>query len=388
MAVPEVPPSVAVLRFAEVEAACAFRELVQAFIANNKDGPLRAIGTDMPLSLGDYSHPAAVDAGQFATRADVHRRIGANALPSDLTGDGVHVIVVDSGLDSSLIPGSQWGGGWQLLPGGPLPGTTRGKAALHGMMIVRNILAVAPYARIYDVPIIVPPRINDIMSFLSGAQAVFEHIHCTIKAMPGPPRQWILVNSWAIFDRRSEFPFREYTENQPTGGPPHPFIARIGKLAADNVDIVFCAGNCGGICPDGRCGPNDFGPGRSIWGANAHPGVLTVGAVRMDDSWIGYSSEGPGPAATLEKYKPDLCTPSEFLETAGQHPQNRGTSAAAGLAAGVVAALRTRWTQGAVPPATLFGTLRATARPMGGPGWNPRTGHGLLDAAAAANALP
>ena len=89
-------------------------------------------------------------------------------------------------------------------------------------------------------------------------------------------------------------------------------------------DIIFCAGNCGGACPDGRCGPNDFGPGRGIWGANAHPSVLTVGAVRTDTSWIGYSSEGPGPGRPplnkLANQKPDLCAPSHYVEPGGDIP--------------------------------------------------------------------
>ena len=104
----------------------------------------------------------------------------------------------------------------------------------------------------------------------------------------------------------------------------HPFIQLIDQLAAKNFDIIFCAGNCGGVCPDGRCGPNDFGPGRGIWGANAHPSVLTVGAVRTDTNWIGYSSEGPGPGRPpfnkLANQKPDLCAPSHYIEPGGDIP--------------------------------------------------------------------
>ena len=41
------------------------------------------------------------------------------------------------------------------------------------MMVLRNILAVAPRARIYDVPLIPPPRINDLPAFLADAEAAF-----------------------------------------------------------------------------------------------------------------------------------------------------------------------------------------------------------------------
>ena len=217
-----------------------------------------------------------------------------------------------------------------------------------------------------------------------------------IEKIFGIKKQWVFVNAWSIYDRRSEFPFGDYTENLPGLPNParHPFIQLIDQLAAKNFDIIFCAGNCGGVCPDGRCGPNDFGPGRGIWGANAHRNVLTVGAVRTDTSWIGYSSEGPGPGRPpfnkLANQKPDLCTPSHYIEPGGEIPPNRGTSAAAALAAGVVTALRSRnsWSQAAVPPPNLINVLNATAQKINGPLWNRRTGNGILDLCGAVAALP
>ena len=56
--------------------------------------------------------------------------------------------------------------------------------------------------------------------------------------------------------------------------------------------------------PDGRCGA-DVGTGRSIWGANGHPLVMTVGAVNRLEQFIGYSSRGP---AALDPNKPDFCS--------------------------------------------------------------------------------
>ena len=190
------------------------------------------------------------------------------------------------------------------------------------------------------------------------------------------------MNAWAIYDRRSELPFRDYTENRPAVPNParHPFIQLIDQLAANRFDVIFCAGNCGGVCPDGRCGPNDIGPGRGIWGANAHPSALTVGAVRTDNSWIGYSSEGPGPGrAPLNKlahYKPDLCTPSHYEDSGGDYTPSRGTSAAAALAAGVVAAFRSKasWSQTAVSPAQLIQTLsNNTVERLAGLAWTSST---------------
>ena len=169
----------------------------------------------------------------------------------------------------------------------------------------------------------------------------------------------------------------------------------IDQLAANKFDIIFCAGNCGGVCPDGRCGPNDFGPGRGIWGANAHPSVLTVGAVRTDTSWIGYSSEGPGPGRPplnkLANQKPDLCAPSQYIEPGGDIPPNRGTSAAAALAAGVVSAFRSKTSrsQAAVPPTLLINVLNTTTpEAISGLPWERRIGNGILNARAASAVLP
>ena len=163
---------------------------------------------------------------------------------------------------------------------------------------------------------------------------------------PGP---WILVNPWGIYDRRSEYPLGGYTEN-----PFSLFNLLVAVAVLQDIDVVFAAGNCGQFCPDNRCGERDRGPGHSIWGANSLEPVLTVGAVRADDMWLGYSSQGPGqPRLALGAEKPDLCAASQFREDDDAFSINSGTSAACGLAGGVVAALRSRWDTGSVPPRRL-----------------------------------
>ena len=82
--------------------------------------------------------------------------------------------------------------------------------------------------------------------------------------------------------------------------------------------------------------------------------------------------------------KPDLCAPSQFDDDDGFGP-NTGTSAACGLAAGAVALLRTR----APPAVALRAILLDTAdQPYGPQGWQERTGHGVINLAKAAAALP
>jgi hypothetical protein len=391
---PFTPQEVCSVSFQSDELANRFRQAVIASINKGKS-PLRWVGVNPAMTVGEYSIPVAPDAALFGTLDDARRLIGADQLPSTLDGQSVNVVLIDSGIDKSSIPG-HFGGGWQpkasdpTLPTPPPPGMTTGSDALHGMMIVNNILAMAPQATIFDVPLIPPPKIYDIPNFLHAAHAVFRKTLKDIQAFrqmglyPGP---WVFVNAWAIFDRRSEGIYLgEYTENLGTPGlpPPHYFIRMIEHVAADKFDMVFCAGNCGEVCPDGRCGPDDYGPGRGIWGANAHRDVLTVGGVRVDEMWPGYSSEGPGPTPNLQAQKPDLCAPTQFVGASGLYPPNTGTSASAGVAAGILCALRSRanWDQTKVPPLVLKLILNYAAMQTQGPGWNRRLGNGILDAFA------
>ena len=379
-------------------AAQRFRKTVQAAIASGKT-PLETIANNPAMSLAEFSIPVAPDGTVFGTIDDARRLIAADVLPSNLDGSGVNVVVIDAGIDKTMLPATgQFGGGWPCLPQGPgmptplPPGMTTGENALHGMMIVNNILAIAPNATIWDVPLIPPPKVGDIPSFLVAAKAVFSQILVdilgwqSVGVRTGP---WVFMNAWAIYDRRSEASYLgEYTENLGTGGvPPHPFIAKIEDVANAGFDLVFCAGNCGEVCPDGRCGPNDYGPGRGIWGANAHERVLTAGAVRVDGIWAGYSSEGPGPTPHLYQKKPDFCAPSQFAGIDGKYPLNSGTSAAAAITAGVVCALRSQtgsnWSQTKVPPDKLRQILNSTATQLQGSGWNRWLGNGILNAGAA-----
>jgi subtilisin family serine protease len=146
-------------------------------------------------------------------------------------------------------------------------------------------------------------------------------------------------------------------------------------------DMVFAAGNCGQFCPSRLCGTDDVGPGHSIIGANSHPDVLTVGAVRADGIWLGYSSQGPG---ALCKEKPDICAASQFREDDDATTTNTGTSAACAIAAGIVATLRSQFRSKALAPATLKRILidTATARPAGASCDN-QIGNGIINAAAA-----
>jgi subtilisin family serine protease len=104
-----------------------------------------------------------------------------------------------------------------------------------------------------------------------------------------------------------------------------------------------------------------------IMGANAYPEVLTVGGCDTDNDVIGYSSK------TRRNYLPDT-----------------GVSAACPVAAGCIAALRTKALPEATRPDALFSIIKQTARGnKSGPGgtWNGDFGHGIIDPVEAARRL-
>ena len=337
-------------------------------------GELVGIGVDLPVYAARHWCPAT-DGGPFGDRSAAERLIGVEALRQaqpQLRGQGVNIALFDHGMDASKIPTQNFGGGW---PGGTRPaGTTTENG--HGMSMVRQILSVAPDALIFDYPIL-PPRITNVPTFLGEIEEAYQYLLADVAIRKG---RWVAVNAWSTFSRAREVPAGSYSNN-----PNHLFNLKMTETVETGIDVVFAAGNCGQFCPDYRCGRKDRGPGSSIFGANSHPRVLTVGAVRSDGLWLGYSSQGEG-QPSLERKKPDVCASSEFHETYDAGMIATGTSAACALAAGVIAALRSMWPAAAVSPDQLRGILTSTARKTEGAEWNGRFGHGILDAKAAFDA--
>jgi subtilisin family serine protease len=355
--------------------------LVRERLAANPPPFFLGIGADIAIAPTPYDSnwaPEQVADSIFGTRATASRLIEADYLRQQTTGAGVNIAVVDRGLDRASI-GANWGGGWTA--GGRRPGATVGG---HGAMMVRNLLAIASSAKLFDCPVI-PERITDIAAFLSDVLAAYNQMRADIAAWRAAGQHrgpWVFVNAWAIFDRKSEYPPGDYTNN-----PRHRFNNMMEQMTNDRFDLVFGAGNCGQFAPDKRCGPRDCGPGNSILGANSHPSVITVGAVRADGYWLGYSSQGPG-QPNLETCKPDLCAPSQFCENRDAYMTNTGTSAATGLVAAVVAALRGRWDPNRVPPERLKQRLMDNARRFDNRRRDDRLGYGILDAKATYDAYP
>jgi Subtilase family len=388
---PPEPPEVVVALNVVGDGKRSRRDVVNDIIRAVSEKPDIFAGSSPDLVFASSDHWCIGDASNpmFSDRSAAEKLLGVDYLRSqhNTTGKGVNVVIVDQGLDKQAL-GASYGGGWSVgnsPAGSPMP--TPGSVRLpHAMMIAQNILKVAPDTLLFDLPL-APPRISNIQAFLSLADAAYQNLEARIAILktgefPGP---WILVNPWGIFDRSTEHPLGHYTQNP---------NSHFNQLALDavraNIDVVFAAGNCGQFCPDNRCGLTDRGPGHSIWGANSLEPVLTVGAVRSDTMWLGYSSQGPG-QPLLGPNKPDLCAVSQFCEDDDAFSINTGTSAACGITAGIVAALRSRWDSTTVPPGQLKRILNQTARKPPGLQWGNdlgrRLGNGILDARAAFDEL-
>lgn len=303
--------------------------------------------------------------------ADVVRALNADKVwqATGVKGDDIVVGVVDGGVDGSIYPVV---GGWSP-DAGSQPGDSSVAWGGHGNMCAFDTLVAAPNARLFDYAIGKTP--GGVPSLLSSALSAFQHA-INAKRSDGPAPD-VLTNSWGLY-QQSWDPFPPGHASNYTHNLAHPFNRKVIEAMDEGLIVVFAAGNCGAVCADSRCG-RDSGPGRSIRGANGMERVICVGAVNINDEWIGYSSQGP---STLAEEKPDVCGFSHFK---GHFSSDSGTSAACPVVAGVVALLLSA---GCVHDQNrIRQTLKDSSRQRGGNVWNDRFGYGVVDAEAAWRAL-
>ncbi|MCK2215998.1 S8 family peptidase [Actinomadura sp. ATCC 31491] len=318
---------------------------------------------------------------------DVERLLSVAALHAEgLDGAGVALAVLDTGVNAAhaarrlgravtVDAARCWSP--QGVTGRP------GEFAVdHGTMCAFDALIAAPQAAIVDIPLLLSTRPGGTAmdGLLSDAVAAFAHLRGVLEAQPAESRALVVTNSWGSFSPEWDFPVGHpgnYSDNAA-----HPFNLMVAALDRIGGDVLFAAGNCGRECPDGRCAY----PSRPIVGANSHPRALSVGGVDVNGRRVGYSSQGPG---RLTARKPDVCAYTHFAGSRafGESEPDSGTSAATPVAAGLVAAVRTRWPAARLSPAQLRALLRRTAEDRSEVGFDYDYGYGTVDPHAVMAAL-
>lgn len=356
------------------------------------DGFVSPASIDVPLFLvnevpGNNWHIGGFGNHGFGTRRDALFGMGLSGDRSDM-GDDIGVVIIDGGLSQNYVNGltgrASYGGGWWLVGSDlPRPGRVRSDYArtadVHGNMIARNVLSLAPAATIYDAPVL-PERVSNLPAFTSVAAALFHSIAAVIAASASEPffprhKHWIIVNAWAAATTMAE-PGGVVSY---AGNPSHQLNAAVTALASRaNVDVIFAAGNAGAFQPARLTGPYDRGHFKSIWGSNGLPLVHTIGAMRTDSLSIGASSQGPSRPSltpgTPVNQKPNFVAPSWFSEDTDRSVFNTGTSAASAVFAGFLAGIASE----AGPTSSAILAARLNAMPSLTGGWSAQRGRGPI----------
>jgi subtilisin family serine protease len=301
-----------------------------------------------------------------------------------MDGRGVYLAIVDTGINVAHLkakgrkPKLDVAKSW--TPAGV--STRPGKHSVdHGTMCAFDAGIAAPRATLLDHAVLLSttPGSTVMAGLLSDAVLAFSRLRTVLNAMPAKKRAMVVSNSWGMFSPSWDFPPGHpgnYSDN-----PNHPFNLIVASLEAAGADILFAAGNCGRDCPDGRCA---FGGTLPICGANSHPAILSVAGVDVKKKRVGYSSQGPG---RLALRKPDISAYTHF-KGSGVYPSDGGTSAACPVAAGVVAAVRSKYPTSKLTPLQLRSLILKTAEDKAATGFDDDYGWGILDAKALMAALP
>lgn len=285
-----------------------------------------------------------------------------------VTGKGVTVAVIDSGVDSAeptLAVSFRGGRGDWFDPFGQHSAPFDGSG--HGTHVANVIAGGAPApdraavgvapdarwiaARIYD---------DAGVGRLSAVHRAYQWALDPDGVPATPDAPLIVNNSWGL--------------PQTVGRCEQEFAHDFAVLRAVGIHVVFAAGNTG---PD---------EGTSLSPAN-NPGVLAVGALRADGTVADQSARGPSACGGTGPW-PQVLAPGVELESAdaagrvlGDALRVTGTSYAAGLASGMLALLASESPQAGLEQrerALAAALARNTATPTGASptalAWRPALG--------------
>ena len=297
-----------------------------------------------------------------------------------MDGTGILVAIVDTGINMEYLRAHGKNPNFDAVRSWvPRAGLTPGELPVdHGTMCAYDACIAAPNCTLLDIALLLTRRTGgSIMEgFLSDAVLAYRHLIDIMLAdrRPGECRSLVVNNSWGMFHPSWDFPVGH--EGNYSDNANHPFNRIVGTLERAGADILFAAGNCGPDCPDGRC---QGVTANAIYGANSHPQVLSIAGVDTTKNRVGYSSVGPG---RLERQKPDLASYTHFRGS-GVYPADGGTSAATPVAAGLVAAIRSRNpfdpARPATAPVAIRNLLIKTAEDRGLTGYDFEYGWGIVN---------
>jgi subtilisin family serine protease len=365
--------------------------LTRGSIPDDADGQRSALGAAFahPSVVGVFSDPridtTLICPGDppLGDDSDVAKLLGVDDLQqAGMDGNRVVVAVVDTGINRQYLESRgrtvRFSKARSWTPPGVM--TAPGEHPTdHGTMCAYDVGIAAPNARLLDYALLLSqtPGETTMSGFLSDAVAGYAKLLQVIDQIPANRRALVVTNSWGMFRPSWDFPVGHpgnYSDN-----PAHPFNIIVASLESAGADILFAAGNCGRDCPDGRCGFTS----RPICGANSHPAVLSVAGIDTEKQRVGYSSQGPG---RLDPRKPDISAYTHF-QGSRVYDADGGTSAACPVAAGVVAAVRSRYPTSRLSPSQLRALIFKTAEDLSGLGWDDDHGWGAINASALVDAL-
>ena len=354
---------------------------------------------DPPQTLGDYTVYSDPQIAPFLTcisdpPVGTWQDVASNLKVSDLAsrgcdGSGVAVAVLDTGINlDHLTKILGWTPTFDSANSWTPPGATSTPGAFpvnHGTMCAFDALIAAPNATLLDFPILSAHSSSggSVMSgTLSAALQAFSTIMSSWSsgAGSGDLSQYsglVCTNSWGIFHPSWDFPPGHpgrYCDN-----PKHPFIRQLEAVSRSGIDVFFAAGNCGADCPDGRCQHRTT---EAIMGASATVDAMSIAGCDNNNERVGYSSQGPS-ITGMYSMKPDITSYTHFLgsQAFGANKPDTGTSAACPVAAGCMAALRSKVSpRSPATPYMMYDHFRGQAiTPTGqSSGWNADYGYGIV----------